>query len=610
MIREAAHIPSEGKYFSDPFMLPSNRGFPTTVEDSFALARYLWHLVPEIREAHMRLVAHFITDLDWVGDSGSTKERDDLRNMLNGTLHLKGGLFMAGMSVGCFGNGFTRVHLPFDRYLIDARNGRYRFWPVSMFKNLSHVSYNWERMTYTVPDPLELRSDGTVGNTIECEFLDRKVLDPNRISIVHLNPEYLLMERSLMSDRVHIVDRFDPEFLADIKNNRMLQINDTPSVVLRAVAKDMYFRYDEDEIFHIKEPTLPGLTNSGWGCPPIITNYRSVRQLMVYRKIDEAVGLDYSLPFRVVTPNPGPNISDTSLKIMLGPWKMEMAKMFRLRRQDHHAFHTLPFPVNYQEFAASGKQLAPTEQIEWHTKSVLNAFGYPAELFYGTMNIQEIPTALRIMENRFTYLQHGLNMMTKWIVRKVRLFLQQTYIEPELQLPRVADDLEQRGIYLQLTAGGEIPRRVSYGAFNIKDPVAAAKERMREDLEIQEAQAELQAQAQRKQQMGSVDSIVMQQMQQQQSQPAAGGSPPQGGGPPPALSGNITPLDIMSQAKTEAQRLLQMPEGQRFTELRNMKATNEALHAAVKQQMDEIRSKGGSVGRQNALQLLSGGGGQ
>ena len=73
------------------------------------------------------------------------------------------------------------------------------------------------------------------------------------------------------------------------------------------------------------------------------------------------------------------------------------------------------------------------------------------------------------------------------------------------------------------------------------------------------------------------------------------------------MTGNITPLDIMAQADAEAQRLLPMPEGQRFAELRKLEASNEPLHAAVKQRMEKIRSQGASKGRQNALQMISGG---
>ena len=605
-----------GPKFSDPFVLPSSREFPTSIGDSFALARFLWHLVPELRAASMRLVAHFITDIEFVGKVGSTDEREELESLLYNKLNIKGCMRMMGMCCQCYGNGIARIHLPFDRYLIDTRNGKYRFWPVSMFKNMPNVVYNWQKMTYTVPDPLEMKkTGGDTSKTVTFDFFDRRVPDVNRIKMIFLNPEFLIMDESQQSGRMQIIDRFDPEYLADIKNNRMHQINDSPRQILAAVAQDNWFRYEEDEVFHLKEPALPGMTRSGWGCPPVISNYRSVHQLMVYRKIDEAIGRDYMLPFRVITPNLGGNIGEQQMKVMLGPWAGEMRKMFAKRRRDEYAFHTLPFDVNYHEFNNSGKQLSTKEHIEWQTSAMLDALGFPAEIFKGSMNMPQVPTALRMLEANFQYLQWGLNQLLKWATLKVQNFLQQPYIEPELPLPRMADDLEQRGVYLQLASGGEVPRRIAYSPFNIKDPVEAAKERMREDAAIQEAQAQMQQEMQRKQQLGSMGDVVQQQMQQGAPQGGAPGAPGAAPGAPGGstgvpVPGNVTPLDIMNTAQSEAQRLLQMPEGPRVAELRKMEASNPALHAATKQMMSKIRGQGASVGRQNALQLLSGQGGQ
>jgi hypothetical protein len=506
----------------------------------------------------------------------------------------------------CYGNGFARLHLPFDRYLIDTRNGRYHFWPVSMFRNLPGVQYNWRNLTYTVPDPLALKTSGRDAAPVEFEFFDRRVPDVSRIKMILLNPEFLILDEAQQSGRIQVIDRFDPEYLADIKNNRMHQINDTPSAILGAIKDDNWFRYEEDEVFHLREPALPGMTRSGWGCPPAIENYRSIHQLMVYRKIDEMIGRDFMVPFRVVTPNIGNNVGESSLKVLLGPWRGEMQKMFAARRKDEFAFHTLPFDVNYHEFNNSGKTLSTKDHIEWQVDSMLNAMGYPAEIFKGTMAIQQLPTAVRMLENQFHFLHWGMEQLLKWTTKKVQDFLQRPYIDPVLPLPRMADDLEQRGVYMQLAAGGEVPRRIAYGPFNIKDPVEAAKERMREDIEIQEAQQELQTEMQRKQQLGSMGNIVMQGMQQGQPGAPQGGPGGAPGGQGVPVPGNVTPLDIMNTAQGEAQRMLSMPEGPRFSELRKMEASQPALHAATKQMMEKIRSQGGSVGRQNAMQILGG----
>ena len=73
--------------------------------------------------------------------------------------------------------------------------------------------------------------------------------------------------------------------------------------MLKAIALEQDFLFNEGQIFHFKAPTISGVSNYGWGLPETIANFRHIHQLQVLRKIDEAVGLDYMLPFRLFHPN-------------------------------------------------------------------------------------------------------------------------------------------------------------------------------------------------------------------------------------------------------------------------------------------------------------------
>lgn len=589
--------------YSDPFITPSSAGFPANLETAFDLAEFLFFLHPEYAAATSRLVSHFCTDIEWEGEVGGRGERDELADILFGKLDLKGAWKRIGLNCGCFGTGLATFYRPFDRYLIDTRGPRTKFWELAMFRNMPNVRYNWNTMTYTVPDPLKMGSGGgSETSMVTLSIYDHESRDTSRLAIRHLDPRNCVLDEA-MSGRCEVYDRIDPELRANIKNNQLHQINETPLAVLRCIAQDKVLLYDVGEVFILKEPTISGLSNRGWGVPPVFRNYRAIRQLSVYRKIDEVKGQEYALPFRVITPNFQQGADQTAVRLAMTQWNPQLQRMARTRRLNEQAIHTLPFPVAYQEFGAD-KDMSSKDHLTFQQAAMLDAMGYPAEIFKGSMAIQTLPTALRMLEANFHYLHHGLDMFSKWVTAKVQEFRQQDYIEPKLQPPRMADDIEQRHIWLQMAAGGEIPRRIAYTPFNISDPVEAAKERMREDIELQRAQLELAAEEEKRQTMGSGDALVTQMLQAQMGgMPAAGGMPmapgmgaPMGG----QTGGNVTPLTRQQDAQNDAMRLLNMDESSRRAEMRKMEAGNEQYYALVKDQMERARRRGASMGRQQA----------
>jgi hypothetical protein len=310
------------------------------------------------------------------------------------------------------------------------------------------------------------------------------------------------------------------------------------------------------------------------------------------RKIDEAVGLDYMLPFRMFHPVPSAQASDPMNYMLLNRWGAEIKNVINKRRTDPFAMHALPFPVSYQEFGAQGKNLAPKDLVEYHNGVLLDSMGYPAELFRGSLQIQQVPTAVRLFENSFHFIHQGFDRIVKWVSGRICDYIGQQRLETSLQLPRLADDLERQRVYMQLAAGAEIPRSIAYGPFGIKDPVEAAKQRAQEDIEIQKEQQKLQTDFQRQQQLGSMDSILA---QQQASDGAMGSAP---AGAPTSGGSEMNPLDIQNKAAELAQQWLQLPVGERQKQMAAVRTSNPNLHAMAKQKMEEMRSQAESQGRE------------
>lgn len=503
------------------------------------------------------------------------------------------------LTSNCYGNAFSRIHFPTDRWLVDTR-GNYVEYSFDMFDPVD-IKYLWREVQYEVPDPKTMHLEAKKRKTIKLPFFDRPSKDLSRIKLRKLDPRMVNLQHSFISGRTQVIYSFDPEFVSQIKKGLWWQANETPIPMLKAISKDEDFCFHEGHVFHFKAPTISGISNHGWGIPEVLANYRSLHQLQVYRKIDEAVGLDYMLPFRLFSPNTGPQVTDATVHMLMSRWGKEIGSIIKKRREDPFAMHALPFPVTYQEFGAEGKNLAPKDLIEFQTNDMLDSMGYPAELHRGTLAVQQIPTTLRLFQNSFHFIHRGFDNYLKWAVKRILDYLGRAQMSVELQLPSMADDLEARNIYMQLAAGAEIPRDIAYKPLGIDDPVGAIKRRMEEDIDIQRTQAKLQKDFEREQTLGSMDDVLNQQAQAQAEQEGGGGSG--GGSASQSEEDGATPMDRENEAKEKAQMLVEeQDQGVVKKELANMKASNPQMHAMVKEFMEQIRSEAESQGRASLKQ--------
>jgi hypothetical protein len=585
----------KNRVFADPFLLPSSTAIPTELQSALDFCLFLYYLNPLYRRASTRVISHFVTDIDFVGKDGDQDERDEFKKFLIDDLDIFGALLEVGQEWSCYGNAFLRLHLPFDRVLVDHRDGKYKEYALPMFG--ADVKYDYKAMKYDVPDPTTFDRPKDKRARVKLDFIDRPSRDKSRIRLRKIDPRQIVLQHSFMSGKQQMIYRFEPEWVTMIKNSIMYQVNETPMSMLKAIALEQDFLFNEGQVFHFKAPTISGVSNYGWGLPETIANFRHIHQLQVLRKIDEAVGLDYMLPFRMFHPVASSQASDPMNYMLLNRWGSEIKEVIKRRRLDPFAMHALPFPVSYQEFGAQGKNLAPKDLVEYHNNVLLDSMGYPAELFRGSLQVQQIPTAVRLFENSFHFIHQGFDRIVKWVSGRICDYIGQQRLETSLQLPRLADDLERQRVYMQLAAGAEIPRSIAYGPFGIKDPVEAAKQRAQEDIEIQKEQMKLQSDFQRQQQLGSMDSILAQQAQQS----VGGGSSP-AGMEGAAGGGDMNPFDIQNKAAELAQQWLQLPVGERQKQMSAVRTSNPNLHAMAKQKMEEMRSQAESQGRQSLSQ--------
>ena len=114
---------SSSSKFGDLFLMPSADQFPKDLKSSFDLSLFLYGLNRLYGAVINRIVTYFITDI--ACDQGTPEDQKKLKELLVKTIRVFAKMQQAGTEWGIYGNAFVRCVEPFDRWLVDSRNGRY-----------------------------------------------------------------------------------------------------------------------------------------------------------------------------------------------------------------------------------------------------------------------------------------------------------------------------------------------------------------------------------------------------------------------------------------------------------------------------------------------------
>jgi hypothetical protein len=412
--------------------------------------------------------------------------------------------------------------------------------------------------------------------------------------------------------------------------------------IVEAVKNRQHLLFDPDVIYHMKEPPLAGVRSRGWGISRVLSNFRQAWYVQVLQRYNEAIALDYIIPFRVITPESragqGGEVNDPVMSMNLGTFKNRVNAMLRQRRQDPARWNVLPVPITYQSLGGEATQLMPKDLIELGQSALFDAVDVPTDLYRCTLSGPTAPAALRLFEAMWAHLIYSLN---KWLEHIVTRLSQLMSWEPAgCHLHRVthADDLNRQMAQLQLMMGGKLSATTGLASVG-----ADFVEEERRKIEEQRLVAELTADAQKEMEAEAImDEVAMPQDPAMAgvappmpgAPPAAPGAPPASPGAPPAAPGAqaaapmgpmgqpmgpggagmafaagqplipnkpTTPDEMMSVANTLAQQAMGMQEAQKDSFLIQLKKEDPTIHALVTSQIEEIRRQAKNEGGQMVL---------
>lgn len=607
--------------FASPFADQASLYMPESNRSALQLCEFIFNSFGSYRSATERVIAYFLTEMEIGGELGDDEKRK-WEKYFNDDLDILTFTRSVLLDRMCYGNSFSSIFAPFRRFLICPRCGIQVALREMYYNTLFNFKFQNFEFTATCP---------------KCEYSgawkvnDQPENDAKRLKLIRWNVHEIEIIHDLFTDETQYVWRIPQDYKRMVSEGHLFHLERVNMEILKAIKNGWYFLFHPDQIFHMKEPTVGGLRTRGWGISRTLINFRQIYYVQTLRRQNEAIALDYVIPFRVVTPEPRPGAADSATgdPLMMQDMSTYMSlirRMIRSRRRNPAGWYTLPFPVRYTALGGDAKNLVPVDLLKDGQAVLLNDVGYPMEFFQGSLQVQTAIPAMRLFESQWRPMVHDANFYLNWVMRKVSQILSWESGKCSLKRPTHADDMARQGAMLQLMAGQTISQTSALRGLGVN-----WRDEQRLITEEARYQQEMRARIQEEMDQSGFAEQIAKGMPPvppggaPMGPPGAmppGGMPP-GGAPPGAMpapmgmatgvmptstNASVTPQDIMAEAKMKAEELMGLPEPMKDSELRRMKQENEVLHLAVKGEIEKIRQQARMAGGSAILAQTYGGG--
>jgi len=589
--------------FPDPWQTYSAHELPRTLSDIFDWCEAIWYRNSTYQMAMKRVVSYFLTDIEVsdVGDDEIDKYRDYYENDVN----LLGQAQAVAEDFLAYGNAFISLHFPFDRFI--------QCEVCAFTTPMLSIDFKFEisgaKLHAECPH---------CRRTTTWKHSDRLAVDDDSVKLVRWGVRDTDLQMNPLTGQAQYWTEPPNAVKQGVKDKDRFILSTTPWEVIKCITEGKRLRMHPDQFFHLKEPTLCGIENRGWGIPRIVSNMPQAYYVQVLKRLNEAQALDWIMPVRIMSPS-APNQGDPFSGQNLAMYKSQVTNAVKQSRFDPASFSFLPFPVQYQAIGGEGLQLATHQLIDAATDEMLNGSGVPAELYRGTMQLQAMPTALRLFHQTWRPFCTQINDMLNWVGKMTAERKNWDKPRVKLQESTMAYDLELKQLLVSLWGAQQVSAQTALSPLGIDSRREAArvmdelkhkseleKDFQRDQMEQQKAEEQIAAleMAQQPMPMGGMGAPTGAPM----GGPGGIGAPvPQAmaGMPPTAAaptSGAQTPMDMMAQADQMAQQLVQIPYPQRRQQLTDMKHNNPALHAIVTQKMEDLRQQVASEAKMSLSQ--------
>lgn len=308
---------------------------------------------------------------------------------------------------------------------------------------------------------------------------------------------------------------------------------------------------------------------------------------------------EHITPFRILFPQAGSATSDPYSTMNLSQWKAEMKKEVQQWKWDQNHVSIMPIPVGQLSVGGDGRALMLSQELRMIEEEIISGLNVPIEFVKGGTGFGGTSLSMHILKNQFeTYRAELLDMLQNFIIPQVATFMEWAPIKVRMKRFHMADDLQRASLSFQLNQAGKLSDKtlleeLDYDSEEETQIIAAESARQLKNMSDQQtAQAHMQGEAQKIQQR-YMTAIQEEQMGQPSPDMMPDDQPPEGQ-PPGTVQGQPPMMDITETAKKLANQLAQMPDDQKYENLKMLQPYPE-LHSAVLMQLNQMGGRPNSA---------------
>jgi len=420
-----------------PYFSIASQFLPRNLHDVIRWARFITTQSPVTTEVIRKLATFPITDFVIDSEKPATLDR---YNSIFKSFRLKATLHDIGFEYYTIGNVFLSIYFPIHRTLTCSRCG---------------AEFNAKKAEFA-----EFRNFQFTGECPSCSAnttftrKDTKGFDVNDMNIIKWDPINIAVNHNPITNEYEYYYRIPNEIRRRVRQGDRLFVNSVPWSFIEAVQKNQDFKFDNNNIFHLKNVSA-GHMIEGVAIPPLISQYNLVFYQATLRKANESIASDYMAPLRVIYPSAQTGNSDPVISMSMKNFVSNIQTSLIQHKQDQNHVLIAPVPIGYQAISGEGKALLVSQEIAQAEESLLLSMGVSRELLSGTTNWTSSTVGLRMLENTMLTYTGQIEEFIEWVISRVTKYLSLETAKVTLVPFKLTDDEALRQVLGTLIQTGD-----------------------------------------------------------------------------------------------------------------------------------------------------------
>lgn len=278
------------------------------------------------------------------------------------------------------------------------------------------------------------------------------------VSVVRTPVEDLYIKFNPLTNDKMYYRNVPSEISSAIKKNKPDKwfIDTTPTPFLIAALSKKKIVFEKGKLAHFKNPTISG-KEMGYGLPDILAGLKDAYLNQIYKKADETVANERTVPARFVYPQA--TSQDPMRTISLSKFATYMSNAIRRYRYDKNAIMPFPFPVGVAELGGDAQRLFTSQLRELTVKDIIGATGMPEGFLSDGMTWSGGSVQLRMLENSLMGYTRALNKMLKFVVTEIAKIADLPMVDVIFKPFRMQDDIQMLQILMSLAQMNQVSFR-------------------------------------------------------------------------------------------------------------------------------------------------------